>query len=134
MKIGELIANYREEHGLSQRDFARRADLSSAVISFIEKGVRDNGEPYIPRLETVRKIARAMGRSMADITSQCDDYDFNISVGAEETPLIEDFIRELQNQTPDETMLIQVYRLIPIEHRYEAMKAVFDIKDKYTNL
>lgn len=135
MKIGQLISEYREEHGLSQRDFARRADLSSAVISFIEKGVRENGEPYIPRLETVRKIARAMGTTMTAITSQCEDYDgLNVPVGIDETPLIEDFIKELQNQSPDEAMLIQAYRLIPIEHRIEAMQSVFNIKDKYANV
>lgn len=132
MKIGQLISEYREAHGLSQRDFARRADLSSAVISFIEKGVRENGEPYIPRLETVRKIARAMGRSMSDITSQCDDYEnLNVPVGLDETPLIEDVIRELHNQSPDEAMLLQAYRMIPIEHRIEAMQAIFKIKEMY---
>ena len=132
MKIGQIIAQYREDHGLSQRDFARRADLSSAVISFIEKGFRDNGKPYIPKFDTIRKVARAMGKSAEQLITECEDFDIDVEVGMEETPLIADFIRELQNQSPDEAMLIQAYRLIPVEHRIEAMQAVFNIKEKYS--
>ena len=131
MKIGEYVSNYREEHGMSQREFARRANLSNVIIGFLEKGVRTNGEPYLPKFDTIKKVARAMGMSAEQLISECDDFDLDISVGMEETPLMEDFMRELQSQSPDEAMLIQAYRLIPIEHRIEAMQAVFKIKDMY---
>ena len=133
MRIGEYVAEYREQHGLSQRAFAQRAGLSNVIIGFLEKGERTNGDPYIPKLDTVRKVARAMGMSVEQLASECDDYNgFDVPVGLEETPLIADFIRELQNQSPDEAMLVQAYRLIPIEHRIEAMQAVFNIKEKYS--
>lgn len=134
MKIGEYIQNYREEHGLSQRAFANRCNLSHVVIQSIERGFRDNGDPYLPRFDTIRKLARGMGMSAESLVSQCDDFNIDISVGMEETPLIADFIRELQSQSTDEAMLIQAYRLIPIEHRIEAMQAVFRIKDKYISI
>ena len=131
MKIGEKIAEYREQHGLSQREFARRCDLSHVIIGFLEKGERTDGTPYLPRFDTIRKVARGMGTSAEVLISECEDFDLDISVGMEETPLVRDFRRELQNQSTDEAMLIQAYRLIPIEHRIEAMQAVFKIKEKY---
>lgn len=128
MKIGEFVYKYREEHNMSQREFARRANLSNVVIGFLEKGERTNGEPYLPKFDTIRKIARAMGISPEALISQCDDFEIDISVGMEETPLYTDL---LQSHAADEAMLIQAYRLIPLEHRIEAMQAVFNIKDKY---
>lgn len=131
MKIGEYVTKYREEHDMSQREFARRANLSNVIIGFLEKGVRTNGSAYIPKFDTIKKVARAMGMTPEQLITECDDFDIDISVGMEETPLIADFVRELQSQSPDEAMLIQAYRLIPVEHRIEAMQAVFQIKDKY---
>lgn len=135
MRIGEYVTQYREQHGLSQRAFAQRAGLSNVIIGFLERGERTNGDPYIPKVGTVRKVARAMGMSAEQLAAECDDYNgLDIPVGLEETSMIEDFLRELQNQSPDEAMLIQAYRLIPIEHRIEAMQAVFKIKDKYAHV
>ena len=131
MRVGELIQQYREEHNLSQREFARKCGISNVAINFIEKGERENGDPYVPRFDTVKKVARAMGMSAESLISQCDDFDLDISVGLEETPIMEDFMRELMNQSPDEAMLIQAYGLIPQEHRIEVLQAVFNIKDKY---
>ena len=130
MKIGEYVQDYRESHGMSQREFARKSGLSNAIISFLERGVRQNGEPYMPKFDTVRKVARVMGKTAEELISECDDFQLDISVGMEETPLYEDFA---QSQSMDETMLLQAYRMIPMEHRIEAMQAVFKVKDKYEN-
>ena len=131
MKIGEVVQSYRERYGMSQRDFARRCGLSSAIISFLEAGKRPNGSAYLPRIDTVKKVASGMGITPEMLLAQSEDFDLDISVGPEETPLVEDFIRELQNQSPDESMLIQIYRLIPMDHRYEAISALLKIKEKY---
>lgn len=131
MTIGEAVKKYREEHGLTQKEFAQQCGLSSAIISFLERGVRDNGRPYLPKFDTIKKVARGMGLSGEDIISQCEDFKIDITVGPEEVPIYEDIIKELYNQPPDEAMLIQAYRMIPVEHRMEAMQAIFAIKDKY---
>lgn len=130
MKIGEVVQQYRESHNLSLREFAKRCGLSHVVVSFIEKGERSSGEPYLPKFDTVRKLARGMGTSAENLIANCDDFDLDISVGPEETPIYADFINK---QTTDEMMLLQAYRLIPMEHRIEAMQAIFKIKDKYEN-
>ena len=133
MTISELVEQYRVEHFMSQRDFAKKCCVSNAIISFLERGTRENGKPYLPKFDTIKKIARGMGLSPEELISRCDDFDLDITVGPEETPLMEDFVKELQNQSPDEAMLIQAYRLIPVEHRIEAMQTIFRIKDKYAD-
>ena len=130
MKIGELVLKYRDEHSMSQKDFAKKCGLSSAIIVFLERGYRDNGRPYLPKFDTIKKIANGMGITAEELAS-CEDFDLDISVGPEEIPIVEDFIKELYHQAPDEAMLLQAYRLIPVENRIEAMQAVFTIKDKY---
>lgn len=128
MRIGEVIKQYRDDHELSQAEFSRRCGLSDVVISFIERGHRSDGRPYLPKFETVRKLARGMGISSEALIMQCDDFNLDIPVGMEETPLYADL---LQSQSTDEIMLLQAYRMIPIEHRIEAMQAIFKIKEMY---
>lgn len=128
MKIGELVAEYREQHNISQREFAKMCNLSHVIISFLERGERANGEPYLPRYDTIRKIAAVIGTTPEEIIRGCDDFNIGVNVGPEETPIYE----ELYHQAPDEAMLIQAYRMIPAQNRMEAMQAIFAIKDKYT--
>lgn len=132
MKIGEMIAEYREAHNMSQREFAKMCNLSHVIISFLERGERANGDPYVPRFDTIRKVAIAMGKTPEELITGCEDFNLDITVGPEEVPIYDDVVKELCNQPPDEAMLIQVYRLIPVKYRFEAMQAVFQIKDKYT--
>lgn len=74
MKIGDRIRIYREEHGLSQRAFARRCGLSNAQINFLERGYGNSGKPFEPTFDTVRKVARAMGTSAEVLITECDDF------------------------------------------------------------
>lgn len=128
MKLGEYVQEYRERFGLSQKEFGKRCDLSHVIIGYIERGERPNGEPYRPRFETVRKLARGMGMSAEKLIKQCEDFEIDINVGPEETPIYHDF---LQSQSTDEEMILQAYREIPREYRIEAMMAVFKIREKY---
>ncbi len=131
MKLGEYVLEYRERLGLSQKDFGKRCDLSHVIIGYIERGERPNGEPYRPRFETVRKLARGMGMSAEKLIKQCEDFEIDINVGPEEIPIYHDF---LQSQSTDEEMILQAYREIPREFRIEAMRAVFKIRDKYVEI
>lgn len=79
MTLGEMIRNYRESHVMSQRAFARRAGLSNAQISFLEKGVNPNGKPFEPSFDTIRKVARAMGTSPEIILTECDDFKLTLN-------------------------------------------------------
>jgi transcriptional regulator with XRE-family HTH domain len=55
MRPGDLIRSRRESAGLTQRSLARRAGLTQAAISKIERGL------VAPNWETVRNLLLAMG-------------------------------------------------------------------------
>lgn len=38
MELGEIIKQYRVEHGLSQRQFSKMCGVSNTYISFLENG------------------------------------------------------------------------------------------------
>lgn len=134
MKLGDIIRKYREEHFLSQREFARKCQLSNAQISLLEKGVGASGEPFMPSYRTINKVAKGMGLSSEALIAQVEDFDIDITDDSRlETNLVEKFIEETTRRSPDEEMLLQAYRMIPQEHRIEAMQAVLGIKMKYEN-
>lgn len=56
--IGDLIREYRQSHGLSMEEFGKRAGLSKAYISLIERGknTRSN-KPIVPSIDTMKSIA-----------------------------------------------------------------------------
>lgn len=62
MKLGEYVKLYREEIGMSQRDFAKLCNLSNAYISQLETGKNPKtGEPIEPSIKTYKAIAVATG-------------------------------------------------------------------------
>ena len=131
MKIGEYIREYRESHGISQRAFARHCGLSNAQISLLEVGVGSNGKPVAPTFDTVRKVARGMGISAEELISRCEDFELDLSDTVKDAQITRDFLHELIHTNPDEGMILQTYRLIPAEHKLEALEAILKIKAKY---
>jgi len=62
-KIGEVIKKLRLESGISQDVLSKKADLSFHTISKIEAGATPN-----PTIDTVKKIAEALGVSLDVLT------------------------------------------------------------------
>ena len=62
MSIGELIKQYREKMGLSQREFANKCGISNVSISQYEKnGINPKtGKPFKIEFVTYLKLAQAM--------------------------------------------------------------------------
>jgi transcriptional regulator with XRE-family HTH domain len=74
MLLGEIVKTYREERGLSQRDFAAKSGLSAGYISMLEKNRNPRtGDPIIPSLRTVKSIADAIGMTLDEIMVQMGD-------------------------------------------------------------
>ena len=68
MKLGDLIAQYRAKYNMSQREFARRCDLSNSLISILEKGYNpQTGKEISPDIETYGRIASTMGISLQNL-------------------------------------------------------------------
>lgn len=60
--IGDRIRKYRLERELSQEKLARLADLAFPTIAKIEAGATLN-----PSIDTVKKLAAALGVSVDDL-------------------------------------------------------------------
>ena len=75
MTIGEIVKLYREEQGLSQRQFAERCgDITNGYISMLEQGKNPStGKPIVPSIEKVASLARAMGLTLHQLVDMADD-------------------------------------------------------------
>ena len=60
--IGENIKKYRNKLGISQDQLSKKSDLAFHTIAKIEAGSTLN-----PTIETVKKIADALGVSLDDL-------------------------------------------------------------------
>jgi transcriptional regulator with XRE-family HTH domain len=60
--IGENIKKYRKHAGISQDQLSKKADLAFHTIAKIEAGSTPN-----PTIETVKKIADALGVALDDL-------------------------------------------------------------------
>ena len=60
--IGENIKKYRNKLGISQDQLSKKSDLAFHTIAKIEAGSTPN-----PTIETVKKIADALGVSLDDL-------------------------------------------------------------------
>lgn len=68
MTLGEVIKEYRREHGLSMEKFAELSRLSKGYISMLEKNKNPrNGKPIIPSILTYRNVAAGMGVAVEEL-------------------------------------------------------------------
>lgn len=82
MKIGEIIKQYRNEHGYSLREFAKLSGVSNSYISMLESGKHPrSGRPIVPTLTKLNQIADAMGLRVDDLISAMDDTPVKIDDG-----------------------------------------------------
>ena len=82
MKLSTIITDYRNRMQISQREFARRCDLSNSYISFIEKETNPKtGKPMVPTIEQYKKLADGMGISLQKLFEMLDeDSPVNLAV------------------------------------------------------
>ena len=80
MTLSEIIAEYRTQHGLSQRQFAAQCGLSNGYISLLEKQMNPKtGKPVTPSLINLKKIAQGLHTSLDDILTMADDIEIDLS-------------------------------------------------------
>ena len=74
MTLKDLIIEYRNDHGLSQRQFATACGLSNGYISMLEKEMNPNTKlPVTPTLPKMKQLASGMGMSLTDLLVKVDD-------------------------------------------------------------
>ena len=74
MEIGVAIKQYRDKANISLRDFAAKCGTSHSYIAMLESGKNSKtGEPIVPTITMLKKIARGMDMSVNDLIAVCDD-------------------------------------------------------------
>ena len=74
MKLSAIITDYRSRMQISQREFARRCDLSNSYISFIENEMNPKtGRPMVPTLEQYQKLASGMDMTVHQLFELLDE-------------------------------------------------------------
>lgn len=99
MKLSEIILEYRSRMQISQREFARRCDLSNSYISFLEKETNPKtGKPMVPTIEQYKKLADGMEISLQRLFEMLDEnspVNLNIPVSEENDQPKNDDVRLL---------------------------------------
>jgi XRE family transcriptional regulator, regulator of sulfur utilization len=67
--LGAAVRELRTQKGVTQEDLAHLAGVRTGAISLLERG-RSN-----PAWGTVRRIAQALGVSVADLARRADELD-----------------------------------------------------------
>jgi transcriptional regulator with XRE-family HTH domain len=118
LKIGDFIKQYRDANNLSQREFAKRCNVSNGYISMLEEGKNPKtNEPIVPTLATYGKIANAMGMTVNDLFSCIADMPITVSA-IKNTPANE---YELNDR---EKKLIDLFRKVPLEKQEETLARI----------
>lgn len=74
MLLGDIIKQYRSEHNLSQRDFAKKCELSHTYIAALEKKVDSrSGKKIAPTVDAVKNISRALNIPLQELLNIIDD-------------------------------------------------------------
>ena len=112
MTLGDYIAAYRHKEGYSQREFAKKCNLSNGYISMLERGFNPKTkEPIKPAIPQIKKLADGMGISIMELFETVDDMPVDMSVI---------FDSNVLKNGPDEVILteaeklmLQLFRQIP---------------------
>lgn len=110
MKLSELIIQYRQQHHLSQRQFALQCGVSNGYISMLEKEVNPKtGLPLVPSMQHYAKIAQGMHTTINDLFSMIDDAPVSLETktpASGRSGLAEEFMELFVRLSPDEQRLI----------------------------
>lgn len=84
MTLGDCVKEFREYHGLSQRQFSEMCGLSNAYISVLENNLNPKTkEPPVPTYGVYKKIANTMGISVDSLMEKANES--SVSLGARMT-------------------------------------------------
>lgn len=121
MTLGDIVKNYRVEHGLSLREFSRISGVSNGYISMLEKNEHPKTKkPIVPSIEKMRCIANAMGMSFDSLLDMIDSNQ-PISIKKENAPA--------PSLTSSESDLLSKYRRLNSEGRKKLVERADELFD-----
>jgi transcriptional regulator with XRE-family HTH domain len=125
MDLKDILIQYRKEHNISQREFARRSGLSNAQISILEFGMnKQSGRKPTPDMNTYKKIAEGMGISLQTLFKKIGDSEIvNLDSRDDSYPIVipdsERFSKIVTYMTPEDyETVMEIYT-----KTYNRMKA-----------
>lgn len=125
MTLGEIIKGFREERDLSQRQFAEACGVSNGYISMLERNVNPKtGQPMVPSLTAIKKIAAVMGITANDLLDQMDDVPIEITD-----------VEELINEAPtviDSERLAEFIELFELLSNDQKSRIILEVKELLT--
>lgn len=124
MTLGDIIKDYRKSHHISQDVIAKRANVSKAYISILERNINPKtGQAPIPSLKTINAIAKATGKDFDLLFTLLDD-NIKTAVKAQLPSSSRSGLRiidKIRSYTPDYTVQLkdisidsETYRLLTI--------------------
>lgn len=84
MTLGDIIKDFRELNKINMEEFGKMAGLSKSYISMLENNKDPRGNPINPSLETIDKVASAIGVDLDTLVSKIDQ---DIVVNRKKPPL-----------------------------------------------
>ncbi len=113
MTIGEYINIYLTEHSMSQRQFAKRCNLSNGYISMLINNVNPRtGKPLVPSLSALLAISSGMGITLDELIEKTEDTPVDISItknmpgAGKSTEHIDEFIDLFSRLSSEQQTLI----------------------------
>ena len=111
MTLAEFIINYRTSHGLSQRAFAKKCNVSNGYISMIEKEMNPKtGEPITPTIQMLGNIAGGMRMTLDELFTAVDDISIDLGIikspASEEARQVDELVELIRSLTPEEVTLV----------------------------
>lgn len=104
MTLKDLIIEYRNDHGLSQRQFATACGLSNGYISMLEKEMNPNTKlPVTPTLPKLKQLASGMGMSLTDLLVKVDDMPVELILDDADSKKL---VHEIEDELDAEIMKI----------------------------
>ena len=122
MDIGSIIKQYRHANKISMRDFAEKCGVSHSYIAMLEiRKTSKTGEPIVPTIAMLKKIASGLGITVNELIAKCDDMPITLSDEYDmKNPPQEPKLRE------GEEILLSLFRRLPKESQalyIEALRA-----------
>ena len=103
MDLRYIIANYRAENRLSQREFADRCggNITHGYISMIERNLnRSTGKPPRPSVEKLTAIAHGMGITYEQLNDMMNDRPPRLQYAPEPAHLSPAVLQLIDNAIP----------------------------------
>lgn len=79
MTLGDIILQYRTQHGVSMEQFAKLSGISKGYISMLERNITQRGDVPSPSIDMYRSVAKTIGMDVDELIRIVEDI---ISLGS----------------------------------------------------